>query len=142
MTNAFVKFFEKIGHALKKVFGSTNWETQAISTISYAEPIVVGILGFVDPLAVPLVTGILTEIVASLSTVKALVKQGTVPPGSPASLTIVTELNSVKTNLAALLEDAHIKNSEKIAQITAAVNIVNGEVDAILGQAPLSAVPA
>jgi hypothetical protein len=136
MTNVIVKFFETIGHALKKVFGSTTWETQAIATISYAEPIVIGILGFVDPLAVPLVTGILTAIVSSLNTVKSIVQQGTVPAGSPAALKVTTELNSVKDNLSALLADAHIKNSEKIAQITAAVGIVNGEVDAILGQAP------
>jgi len=142
MTNVLVKFFEKIGHAFKQVFGSTTWETQAIATISYAEPIVIGILGFVDPLAVPFVTGIITAIVASLNTVKSVVQQGTVAPGSPASAKVAAELDSVKANLAALLADAHIKNSEKVAQITAAVNIVDGEVDAILGQAPAPAVSA
>lgn len=142
MTNRVIKFFELIGHDLKAIFTSTTWETKTLSTISYTEPFVLGILTLADPSIAPVVSGVLTGVTASLTTIKNIVAQGTVPAGSSKAQQVTAALQSVKDNLSGLLADAHVKNSAKITEITAAVNLVNGEVDAILADAPPSAVSA
>lgn len=133
-------FFEKIGTDIKDVFKdlfSATWENKVLSVISYSEPFIAGILEIADPAIAPLVTAIMNKVTASLTTVKAIVAQGAVLPGSSEAATIATELGSVKANLAGLLADADIKNSVHAAEITNATNLVIGEVDAVLGEVPV-----
>jgi hypothetical protein len=129
-------FFEKIGHDLKEIFTSTTWEQKTLAAIAYSEPFLVGMLDLVDPTIAPLVSSVLAAVTSDLGTVKNVVSQGTVAPGSSAATEVVSALNSVKSNLSSLLTDADVKNSANVAKITAAVNLVNGEVDAILDEAP------
>lgn len=138
MTNRVISFFETIGHELKSIFTSTTWEQKVLSTLAYTEPFIVGILTLADPAIAPFVTGVINAVVADLTTVKTIVQQGTVAPGSSEAVAITTALDSVKSNLNGLLADAHVKNSASVAKITAAVDLVNGEVDAILQEAPVA----
>ena len=136
---SFKTLFEAIGHDIKAIFTNTSWEKTVLATLAYTEPFVVGIRELVDPVAAPFVTGGLNAIVADLNTVKTVVQQGTVAPGSTDAAKVMAALDSVKANLNGILADANVKNSANISKITAAVSLVNGEVDAIIQNAPAAA---
>jgi hypothetical protein len=134
--------FEKIGSDFEGIFKglfSASFESKALAAISYTAPFLEGIVAIADPAIAPLVTAVVNGVTADLNTVKTVVQQGTVAPGSSEATQITAALNSVKTNLSGLLAEAGVKNSTKVAQITAAVGLVNGEVDAVLGEAPAAA---
>jgi hypothetical protein len=135
---SFKTFFEHIERVFKVVFTTTTWEKTALSTMNYVEPLVIGILSLTDPAIVPLVSEIMALVTRDINTVKTVVQQGTVAPGTPAAATVVAALQSVKDNLNGLLDEAEIKNSIKREQITSIVTLVNQEVDAVLVNAPLA----
>lgn len=139
MTNVMVRFFDKIGHDVKLVFQdafSLTFEQKVLSTIAYTEPFVNGIVSLADPQILPVVEKVEAAVVGDLTTLKNLAQAGKVAPGSTAAQQVVAALGSIKSNLSALLADTGVKNSSKVTQITAAVNLINGEVDAILESAP------
>ena len=138
---SFTSFFDKVGSALKKLFGSTTWEKQAQGVIIYVAPILETVLMFADPAIEPLVAGAINTAKADLATVSAVVSSGTVPAGSTAAATVEAALGSVKTNLTGILTAAGVKNSSKVAQITEAVNAINSEIDALIQNMP-GAVPS
>lgn len=129
-------FFEEVGAELKKLFKSTAWEQAALAVVTYVAPIAEGILTFADPAIEPLVANVVNVVKSDLATISVVVKQGTAAPGSPAAVAVTTALNSINTNLRGLLEVAEVKNSTKIAEITAAVNTITNEVDAALAALP------
>lgn len=139
MANKFVSFFEKIGSALKKLFTNTTFEQQISSTIKYVAPLVETILTFtVGQPAEQVVAGIISEVQTDLATAYATVQGATVAAGSPVTAVIAAAFASVKANLASLLADAEVKNSTKVADITSAVNLIDGEVTALLSNLPTS----
>lgn len=132
-------FFEKFGSELKKLFGSTaTWEQTARSVITYVAPILETIIGLAagGP-AEAAVSGVVNSIQADLATISAVVQGAAVTPRSPTAVTVKTALESIKANLGSLLADADIKNSTKVTEITAAVNGISGEVEALLANLPL-----
>ena len=136
---SFKTFFEKIGTDIKDVFKdlfSVTWEKKVLGVVAYSAPFLEGILAIADPAIAPLVTKIINTITGALNTVQTIAAQGAVVPGSSDAVAIATALGAVKSNMAALLADADIKNSVHAAEITSAGNLVIGEVDAVLGEVP------
>ena len=129
-------FFEKVGSEIKKLFGSSTFEQEVQSTITYAAPLVEGILAVADPSLEPIVAAVLNTVKSDLATVSTVVQGGKVAAGSSAAKTICAALTSVNSNLSGLLQVAEVKNSTKIAQITAAVNTLTGETNALLANLP------
>jgi hypothetical protein len=137
MSNKVLSFFEKVGSALKKFFTNPTFEKQALATISYVAPLVESLVGLsAGTAAEQAVAGVIGQVEGGLATIAALVQDGTVAPGSPAGVTVATAANSVKENLVGLLTLAEVKNSAKAAQITSAVDLVVGELDALVANLP------
>src|ERR1700677_1085948 len=120
-------FFEKVGAELKKLFTSTTVEQQIQSTITYAAPLVEGILALVDPAVVPLISGIISTVKSDLATVSTVVQGSTLATGSSALATVKAAISSVNTNLASILDLAEVKNSTKAADVTATITTLTGE---------------
>jgi hypothetical protein len=136
----FKSFFEAVGSELEKLFGSAGFEQKVVAVISYAAPIVETIAQLAGgPAASALVTNIINAIKTDLATVSAVVQGGTVAAGTPTATTVETALKSIQTNLASLLSAADIKSSAKAGEITTYVNLLSGEVNALL--AGLTAAP-
>lgn len=133
-----VTFAEKLGSVIKRLFkatiGSSNFTKTVQGTITYVAPILETILTLVDPAIAAVVEKVIGIVQADLATVSTVVQHATVAPGTPGAVAIETALTSVKDNLSSLLDVAEIKNSAKITQITAAVNLIVGETDALLSQ--------
>ncbi len=101
-----------------------------LATVGALAPLIEAGLTVEDPAIAPVVTAAFTEVQTDLGTFESIVKQaGTTP-------TALSVLNSVNANLAAVLTDAQVKNSAKIADITATVNAVTSEIDAITAYFP------
>ena len=134
MANRFVGFFESVGKEFAKLFGkSSTFEQTAVSTIKYIAPLVETILTLTagGP-ASEVATKIINAIESDLTTVSAVVKGAQAAPGSTAAVTVQTALTSVQSNLSEILTDADIKNSAKITEITTTVNLIRGEIGALL----------
>jgi hypothetical protein len=129
---SFKTFFEKVGAEIEKLFGKAGLEQKIQAVITYAAPIVETIVTLADPPIAPLVNSVISIVQADLATVSAVVQGATPTPGSTTSQTITTALNSIKSNLSGLLTDAGVKNSTNFSKISAAVNLIIGEVDAVL----------
>jgi hypothetical protein len=132
-------FFERVEDDLKSVFGklfSATWEQKVLIGLTQLDPFIEGVIAVVDPSIAPLVIGILNKVTDWLTEVKSLVAMGTVAPGSSEATQVTSALNSVKSNLAALLADSDIKNSTKVSEITAVVNMVDSEANVILANVP------
>lgn len=128
-------FFHKVGSAFKKLFGSSTWEKTASSTITFVAPLLETIVGYVAGSgAENTVKGIIGTVQSDLATIAAVVDGGQVDAHGTA--VVVSALNSVRANMSGLLNLAEVKNSDKQAAITTAVNLVVGEVDAMLGALP------
>jgi hypothetical protein len=137
-------FFSKVWDEMEKLFtNGATYEKAIQSVITYAAPIVETIVGLAagGP-AAALVTRVISTVQSDMATVSVVVQQGTVAPGSTAATTCEAALNSIKTNLTSLLTAAEVKNSAKAADITNAVNLIVGEVDAALSGLPTAAAPA
>jgi hypothetical protein len=130
-------FFAKLKAAFEKVFGSTTWEKTALGVISFIAPLLETIVGLAagGP-AEALVAKVISIVQSDLSTLQTVVSDATSATSTSGLQTAQNALNSIKTNLSSLLTAAQIKNSTKAADITAAVNTVVGEVDAILENMP------
>lgn len=134
-------FFHRVGSAFKKLFGSSTWEKQAASAISYVAPLLETIVGLTaGGSAQAEVTSVVTTVQTDLATVAAVIDGGQ-SSDAHGTQVVINALTSVKTNLSGLLSVAAIKNSDKQAAITSAVNLVVGEVDAMLGSLPAPVPP-
>lgn len=77
-------------------------------------------------------TSIATEVETDLETVSTALEQ--VAAGQPVAPTIVSSLEAVKNNLAAIDTAAHIKNPTTKARVDAAVTAFINEAEVILGE--------
>jgi hypothetical protein len=138
-----VSFFAKLGSFFKRLFTSApTWEHTALSVIGYVSPIVESVLTIADPPLAVVLTPIIERVKASLTTLYTVTSDLQVTPGTTAIVTIQRELDAVKSDLSSILSLAEVKNSAKAASITAAVNLVVGELDNLLAQLPVSSAPA
>jgi hypothetical protein len=143
-------FFEGVGKTLEKLFGAgaSTFEVKAQAVITYVAPLVTTIVQLTaGTAAATLVSNIMKTVQVDLATVATAVQAGTAAPGSHTYVVVTTALNSITSNLASLLAAAEVKNSGKVSEITAAVNLIVGEVEAVLSSlaasnAPAPAVPA
>lgn len=131
------KFWDKVEAAFKKLFGSTKWEQTATSVITYVAPLVETIVGLAagGP-AEALVTSVVNIVKSDLATVSAIVSGATETPAGTALVAVKNALSSIQTNLGSVLSDADVKNSAKYADITSVVNLIVGEVEAVLSNIP------
>ena len=125
--------FEKIGAEIEKLFGGTaSVEQKVQAAITFVAPLVNTVVVLADPAIAPTVAKVISTVQADLALVSTVVQEATPVPGSSAATTATTSLNSVKTNLSELLTDSGVKNSANFTKISAAVNLIVGEVEAVL----------
>jgi hypothetical protein len=134
------KFWDKVEAAFKKLFGSTKWEQTASSVVTYVAPLLETLVALTagGP-AAAIVTGIVNTVQADLATVAAVVNGATATPPVNELAAVMQALASIQTNLPALLTAAEVKNSTNASKITAVVNTIIGEVEAIADNIPKSA---
>jgi len=133
-----MSFFKGIESFFKKLFGSTNWEKTASTTLALVGPLTEEIVALSagEPAAAE-VQSIITEVQSDLALVSGVVSGATPASASPSLISTATNsLNSVKSNLSGLLAAGHIKDPAKVAQVTGLVNTIVGEVEAILSAMP------
>ena len=137
-------FFEKIGSEIEKLFKETpTWAQKALQAVAYLAPLVQTIATLAGGAAVGTEVGsILSQIKGAVATVSAVAQAGTPAAGSTTIQTVTTALNSINTNMAALLASADIKNNAKVTDIEATTNLITGEVDALLTGLSTPAAPA
>jgi hypothetical protein len=125
-----MSFFKDIEAIFKKVFGSTNWEQTAETTITVAAPMLETIVALAagGPAAAA-VTGVVKQVQNDLAATTMLLRSASGPTVKQKISNLITGINA---NLQTLLADADVKNSAKAAEITAAVNGISGELQAIL----------
>jgi hypothetical protein len=133
----FMKFWQKVEAAFKRLFGSTSWEKTASAVITYCGPLLTELvqLSAGGP-AAALVQGLQNTLQSDLATVSAVVTGATSTPSGSALQTALNALNSIKANLSGLLTAADVKNSTNAATITGIADTLLGEVEAILENAP------
>jgi len=125
--------FEKAGAEIEKLFGgSASVEQKVQATITFVAPLVNTVVVLADPAIAPTVAKVISTVQADLALVSTVVQGATPAPGSSAATTATTALNSVKTNLSELLTDSGVKNSANFSKISAAVNLIIAEVEAVL----------
>jgi hypothetical protein len=125
--------FEKVGAEIEKLFGgSASVEQKVQATITFVAPLVNTVVVLADPAIAPTVAKVISTVQADLALVSTVVQGATPAPGSSAATTATTALNSVKTNLSELLTDSGVKNSANFSKISAAVNLIIAEVEAVL----------
>ena len=114
-----------IDNFFTKFFAKTTSAQKVLATVGALAPLIEAGLTVEDPAAAPVATAAFTEVQTDLGTFQSIVKQsGTTP-------TALNVLNAINSNLTGLLQDAQVKNSAKSAEITAKVNAVVSEVNAI-----------
>jgi hypothetical protein len=121
----------------KKLFGSTSWEQTALAVITYVAPLLETIVALTagGP-AAALVTAIITTVKADLATLAAVVNGATATPPANELAAAQQALSSIQANLPQILQLAEVKNSANKDKITAIVNTVIGEVEAIAENIP------
>lgn len=130
-------FLKKVWSYLKKAFGSTNWEQATISTLNVVGPLLVSIVAFAagGPAAAA-VSAVIEEIKRDLGTLIGLVQSYQIGDHATITARIQQIVDETKANLAALLEDAHIKNTALQAKIQTIANTVGDELDGIVKNIP------
>jgi len=136
-------FFAKVEAEAKKLFGSTTWEKTVTSVVTYTAPIAETLIGLAagQPAEALVAEGV-TILKSDLATVSAVVSGATTTPSATGLATVVSALNSIKTNLSGLLTAAEVKNSKTSSAITSTVNLIVGEMDAALANVPSASVAA
>lgn len=131
------KFWHRTEQVFKELFGSTTWEKTASSVLTYVGPLLGTLVALTAGApAGGLVTAAVAKAQSALATVAAVVSGATSTPPANELAAATNALNSVKTNLAALLTAADVKNSAHATEITATVTTVIGEVEAMLENIP------
>ena len=137
------KFWERVEAAFKKLFGSTTWEKTASAVLSYVAPLLETLVGLTagGP-AETLVAGVVSTVQKDLATIEAVVGDATATPPANELAAATEALTSIKTNLGSILTAAEVTNSAEASKITAVVNTIIGEIEAMLANVPSSAAPA
>lgn len=140
MTSKITSFFSEVGKWSKKLFGSTTWEKQVSSVISYVAPILETVLALVagGPTATA-VGAVVSQIQNDLATLGAVVSTAQANGTGTPYQTAQSILNSIKTNASQILAAADIKDTAKQQQITALINGFVAEIDAALTALPATA---
>lgn len=128
-------FFKNVIHVFTKLFGNAPSVLQtASSVLRYVSPFIKGILSLVggEPLAAD-VQKIVAEIQSDLATAATLISQSHGSPSAGIVDQLVNILTAVNSNLAALLQAGHIKEPSTVAKVTAIVNTITGEIQALVG---------
>jgi hypothetical protein len=132
-------FFKKVEQALFRFLKNPSWEQKADGVITYVAPVLEEVI--VLTLGTPAETvaaAVISRVQSGLATVSAILLEAQVTPGTSVAKTVTIALNSVKDNLTGLLTAAEVKNTTKSTQITSTVNMLVGEIDALLGSMPTS----
>lgn len=133
--------FHKIGGFFSKLFGSApSWTIKASAAISYAAPLISGILALTTgPEYSSEVSSIMGEVKSDLALSAALVASAHGSGVAPAGLE--SALQSVNDNMGALLTAGHIKNPQTLAKVKAISDLVTGETTAIIQSLPKAPAP-
>jgi len=130
-----MSFFSKIESFFEKFVHNTTWEQKVSAGIGLAAPglesIVALTAGESDASEIQ---SVVSEVQTDLATVAGFLAQS--QGGASVVSTLTTVLNAVKSNLGALLTAGHIKDAETLTKVTAIVNGVIDEVEAILPLIP------
>jgi hypothetical protein len=128
-------FFSKVAHVFGNIFSKAPSVLQtARSVIGFVGPLVTGILPLVGGEEYAAETGkIIAEIESDLATAGTLISQAHGAPSTDALTTISNSLVAANNNLGALLSAGHIKDPATVAKVTAVVNTVTGELQAVVG---------
>lgn len=138
-----MSFFGGIENFFKKLFGSTNWEKTASTTLALIAPLTEEIVAEAagEP-AEAEVQSIVTQAQSDLALVSGIVSDAKGVASPTLVQTAVDTLESVKSNLSGLLTAGHIKDPAKLSKISGITKTIIGEVEAILGAIPKPAAPS
>lgn len=128
-----MSFFSSIGNFFKKVFGSeAAWERIASATITVIAPLTETIIALTagEPASAAL-AAVIEQIQNDLAAVNAVVTTA----GS-STVDVNSLLTSIEVNLQTLLTAGQIKNPATLAQVTAIVDMLLGEIKAITSIIP------
>jgi hypothetical protein len=129
--------FSHIKTFLEKVFGSTNWERVAINTLAVVGPLLTTLVTLTAGApAGALGSKIISIVQADLQTAATLITSVQSGTATGAAAQLQNLLAGVKTNLTSLLTAADIKDADTQAKVSAIVNTVTEEIDAILTEMP------
>jgi hypothetical protein len=125
-------FFSKLESFFKKVFGSSTWERTAETAITITAPLLETLVALTagEPAAAAL-TGVIKQAENDLAGTAVLLQQAQLGDGT-AKTQATNMIAAVDTNLQTLLTDAQIKDPATLEKVTAVVNTVSGELQAIL----------
>jgi hypothetical protein len=142
--SGFKSFFDKVGSVLEKFFGSSSVEQKIQGALTVVGAAITTISGLAaGPAASAEVSNILKMVQTDYATFCAIVQDGTPAPGSTPATAATTALNSLKTNLTAILTDAGVKNSADATKIQNEVTTIINELEAIEASfVPAAAPPA
>jgi hypothetical protein len=132
--------FSRIKEFLEKAFGSTTWERVASNTLTIVGPLLTTLITLTAGApAAALVSGVISKVQADLQTVAGLVTAVQSGNASGAAAQVQNLLSGIKTNLSSLLTAADIKDADTQAKVSAIVNTLIEEIDAILAEIPAQA---
>lgn len=134
--------FAHIKSFFTKLFGSTNWERVAVNTLAVVGPLLTTLVTLTAGApAAALVSKIVATAQSDLQTVSSLVTAVQSGTSTGAAAQLQNLLAGVKANLSSLLTAADVKDPDTQAKVSAIVNTVIEEIDAILGELPTSVTP-
>jgi hypothetical protein len=127
-------FFDKIGDFFKDIFDNkATWEKTASTALAVVGPLLDTVVGLTaGSAAATAVSNVITQVQKDLQAALALLSSDT---GGTAKQQVTQLISGVQSQLATLLADADVKNSAEAAKITSAVNLISGELQAILDAA-------
>ena len=133
-----MKFLHSALAFFKKVFSNTDWTHGAQVAITVAAPLVETVASLAGGPAVGAeVAGIMNTVKTDFGVVSVTLGQIQAQPGNVNAITLLKNtLASIKTNLAQLLAVAAIKDPATQQTVTLTVNMIIGEIDAILASVP------
>ena len=137
-----MSFFSKIEAAFKKVFGSSKWEQTAETTLTLVAPLLETLLALTAGAPAATAVGVvIAKIQMGLATAAKLssdIKAGTVSSANGAQQ-LSAMLAAVQADLGTLLTATQIKDQTTQAKVTAIVDSISGEVQAIIAALPTPA---
>ena len=137
-----VSWFKKVENFFATVLKKVPTVAQRTETfLPYVAGALQTILAIADPALSVVLGPIFSKVEAGLGTISAVVQDGTPAAGSSGVTILETALNSVKSNLASVLDLAEVKNSASQAKISAEITAVITDTDLLLGNLP-TATPA
>ena len=126
-----MSFWRDVEGVFAKLFGSkAAWEETASQVLTVIGPLVSTVVTLVGGAGAGLaVQSVIGQIKNDLVSAIVILQSN---PGGTAKAQAQALISSLNANLQSLLEDADVKNSKAITQITAAVTLVSGELQGIL----------